>query len=172
MSFARCTAGTLLVAAMLFAPSAEAGPIVWTNWGPGFSANATVGSTTGTMGGVNVGYSGELESLLLGYPSYAPVGTFSGGTVGNIPSPNQIIQLFGGGQTIDTVTFSSPVTNPVMAIWSLGQGGVQASFQFLPSEPFTIESGGPSAEYAGNHLHQQTRSGWPAASRYPCGHRG
>ena len=83
MSFARCTAGTLLVAAMLFAPSAEAGPIVWTNWGPGFSPSAAVGSTTGTMGAVNVGYSGELESLMLGYPSYTPVGTFSGGTVGN-----------------------------------------------------------------------------------------
>jgi hypothetical protein len=38
--------------------------------------------------------------------------------------------------------------NPVMAIWSLGQSGINANFTFTPSEPFTIESGGPSAEYA------------------------
>ena len=53
---------------------------------------------------------------------------------------------------MDMITFSKSVVNPVMAIWSLGAGGTTASFNFTPSEPFTIESGGPSAEYGGSTI--------------------
>ena len=62
-----------------------------------------------------------------------------------------IIQLFGGqfGLT-DTITFSQAVTNPVMAIWSLGQGGDTAEFDF--AQPYSIQAGGPSAEYGGSTI--------------------
>ena len=53
---------------------------------------------------------------------------------------------------MDTITFSKPVVNPVMAIWSLGAPGTTASFNFTASEPFTIESGGPSAEFGGSAI--------------------
>lgn len=149
---ARFFAGFAFVAALLAAPRAQADPIVWVTWGPAFVSGPVGGATSGTLGAVSVSYSGELENLLLGYPSYAPAGTFSGGTIDNVPSPNEIIQLFGNTGAVNTVTFSSPVTNPVMAIWSLGQTGQQASFQFLPTEPFAIQSGGPSAEYAGSTI--------------------
>ena len=39
-----------------------------------------------------------------------------------------------------------------MAIWSLGQDGVSASFNF--DQPFTIQSGGPSNEYGGASITQ------------------
>ena len=50
---------------------------------------------------------------------------------------------------VDTITFSSPVTNPILAIWSLGQPGFNAQFLFTASEPFTIEGGGPNSSFGG-----------------------
>jgi hypothetical protein len=56
---------------------------------------------------------------------------------------------------VNTITFSKAVVDPVMAIWSLGRPGVTASFVFDSSEPFTIESGGPSSEYGGQSITAQ-----------------
>lgn len=126
--------------------SASASTIDWTTW----SSN-----TAGTMTslGVNVTFSGQLNGLSAGYPSWTPVSTFSGGTVGNPPlSTGGMIRLTGGNTNVNTITFSTPVVNPVMAIWSLGQPSIQSSFNFTSSEPFTIESGGPSAEFGGSSI--------------------
>jgi len=106
---------------------------------------------------VGVSYSGEIESLVPGYPSWQPSPpTFEGGTVGNPPpSSGGIIQQYGGSYGLtDTITFSQPVTNPVLAIWSLGASGDIASYQFTATEPFTIESGGPSNEYGGASIYR------------------
>ena len=112
------------------AGQAEASVIDWTTW-TGATANPTTGSATGNAGSVGISYSGELEALVGNYPSWTPTATFAGGSVSNGPSPSGgIIQLFGGTATLtDTITFSHAVTNPVFAIWSLGQGGVDASFK-------------------------------------------
>jgi len=136
--------------------SANAATIDWTNWSGTFSTDAANGSATGTAGSVGVSYGGELETIMFGYPSWGPSSTFSGGTIGNAPSPaGGIIQLFGGnGAVTDTITFSKMVTNPVLAIWSLGQGGIDASFNFAPTESFAVESGGPSNEYGGGSIVQ------------------
>jgi hypothetical protein len=58
----------------------------------------------------------------------------------------------GPNSGVETITFSAPVANPVLAIWSLGQGGLQTSFDFNSSEPFTIAGGGRNAEYGGSGL--------------------
>ncbi len=140
-----CIVGVSLLSAAV-TPSAFASTINWTTW----SSN-TAGAISGL--GVTVTYSGQLFGLASGYPSWTPVSTFSGGTVGNPPPSNGgMIRLTGGSTTVDTVAFSTPVVNPVMAIWSLGQGGINANFTFTSSEPFTIESGGPSAEYGGSSI--------------------
>jgi hypothetical protein len=90
---------------------------------------------------------------LTNYPSWTPTTTFSGGIVGNAPpAANNSIQIEGGVSYTESITFSSPVADPIMAIWSLGQGGDQASFNFTQSEPFTIVAGGPSAEYGGSSI--------------------
>lgn len=137
--------------------SASAATIDWTNWTSSTSGDPG-GSASGNAGSVGVNYSGELRNFYSSYPSYGPAGTFDGGTVGNAPPPG-IIQLFGGPgscaagpcPTTDTITFSSPVTNPVLAIWSLGQPGITAAFDFNATP--TIESGGPSNEYGGSSIY-------------------
>ena len=137
----------MLIAALGFSGAANAAQVFWTNWG-----DRTALGTISPLG-VTVSYSGEVQSLISNYPSWEPVSTFSGGTVDNAPPQSGgIIQLFGGTSTVDTITFSTPVVNPVMAIWSLGAVGAQASFVFNGNEPFTIQSGGPSNEYGGSSI--------------------
>ena len=135
-------------------PSGTAAPITWTTWTSG-TASSTAGSAAGTLAalGISVGYTGEMESLNTGV-LWTPVSTFSGGTVGNAPPSgvNDGIQLFGGGTVVDTITFSAPVLNPVLAILSLGQGGITARFNFTAAEPFTIQSGGPSSQFGGSSI--------------------
>lgn len=129
---------------------AAAASIDWASWNSPVTGNTT-GSATATFAtaGVTAGYTGELQQFVANYPSYTPAGTFSGGTVGNAPpSANGILKIFGGPNTLtSTITFSQAVVNPVIAIWSLGQPGLSAQFDF--DHAFTIESGGPNAEYGG-----------------------
>jgi hypothetical protein len=85
---------------------------------------------------------------------WGPTSTFSGGTVGNPPpTSNGEISLTGGpGTGTETITFSEAVTDPVLAIASLGRAGITAQFVFTGSEPFTIESGGPSMNFGGTSI--------------------
>jgi hypothetical protein len=139
---------------LLSAGSARADTVSWADWTGATNGNPT-GLATATIPTtpVTISYTGEVESLQGGYPSWTPASSYVGGTVSNAPpASGGIIQLFGGGTTTDTITFSTPVVNPVMAIWSLGQSGDQAEFDFTGSEPFTVEGGGPSAEYNGQGL--------------------
>lgn len=132
----------LLVAATLAGAStaATAATVDWTQW---------TSNTAGTIGSVSVTYGGELSGLQIGYPSWAPATTWTDGTlIGNAPpAANGMINLYGGSTQTNTITFSQPVTNPVFAIWSLGQPGVLASFVF--SQTPTFVAGGPNAEYGG-----------------------
>ncbi len=146
LSFPIC-AFALIAAAV---PSSAA-TITWATWTSG-TASATAGSATGSLTGLGVGlsYTGEMESLI-DIP-WLPTSSFTGGTVGNAPptGTNDSIQLFGGGTVVDTVTFSTPVTNPILAIWSLGQPpSFFAQFDFAASEPFTIEGGGVNSSFGG-----------------------
>jgi hypothetical protein len=126
----------------------------WTQWNS--ATIGTPGTAAGTISelGVNVSYSGEIQSLsVVPPPSWQPMTTFSGGTIRN-PPPVKFgsIKLSGGNAVVNTITFSKPVVDPIMAIWSLGcpVPVTTASFVFqflLPTtQPITIESGGPSAE--------------------------
>ena len=145
MSLPMC-AFALIVAAM---PSTAA-TITWTTWTSG-TVSATAGSAVGSLAGLGIGvtYAGEMDSLL-NIP-WAPAGSFTGGTVGNAPptGTNDSIQLVGGGTVVNTITFSSAVTNPILAIWSLGQPGITARFLFTASEPFTIQGGGANSSFGG-----------------------
>ncbi len=136
------------------AAAASAAVIDWTDW-----SSATIGSPGSASGttpvnGVGVTYTGQvtLYNITNGYPSYLPTSTYADGTiVANAPSPHEIIGLTGGtGTGTNTITFSKPVVDPVMTIWSLGNGGQPASFVF--SDPLTIVAGGPSAEYGGSSI--------------------
>ena len=153
----------LLTAALFFSTSAWADTVTWTDW-TAFTAGNTTGTAAGTIAigsGIGVSYTGQVLSNsntnnAAGGVSWTPLTTFAGGSVSNGPAPNHdIITLTGGSATgVNTVTFSTPVVDPVMAIWSLGQGGGPASFVFTPSEPFSIQAGGPSAEFGGSTITQ------------------
>jgi hypothetical protein len=146
---------------VLAAPVQSALPlnIAWIDW-----LNATPG-TQGTAEGaiaadseILVSYSGVVStaSTVVGsFPSWGPTTTFSGGTVGNPPTIHDMIVLAGGQPTINTITFSTPVINPVLAIWRLGREGKVASLQFS-EKPFTVQSGGPSNEHGGVRLKVST----------------
>jgi hypothetical protein len=143
----------LLFAACAVSPSAiaHADTIAWTNWSSATSGNP--GSAAGTIGSINVSYSGQTSGLT-NVPSWTPASTFTGGVVGNAPPHTPTIQLQGGSAITETVTFSSTVVDPIFAIWSLGAPGNTASFDFSSKsgQPFNILGGGPSAEFGGSAI--------------------
>ena len=126
--------------------------VVWTNWTAG-TISSTSGSATGTMGSVGVSYSGENECLNCNTSNWSPATTWQGGPVTNAPPGNSGIQLTGGNpDVVDTLTFSTPVLNPVLAIVSLGRLESNASFIFGPTPTFTVLGGGPSSNWGGGPL--------------------
>jgi hypothetical protein len=151
----------LSLSALLFCAASATTPvhadvISWTNWTTGAAGNP--GSASGTLaGGITVTYSGQTSGLTTA-PSWTPVSTFSGGPVGNAPPSTASIALEGttpGTPVImESINFSAPVVDPVFAIWSLGQTGQPASFDFLSKSPenFNLISGGPSNEFAGTSI--------------------
>ncbi len=143
----------LLFAACAASPSAiaHADTIAWTSWSSATSGNP--GSASGTIGSINVSYSGQTTGLT-NVPSWTPASTFTGGVVGNAPPHTPTIQLEGGSALTETINFSSTVVDPIFAIWSLGAPGNTASFDFSSKsgQSFNLLGGGPSAEFAGSAL--------------------
>jgi hypothetical protein len=125
---------------------------IWTDW-----TGATVGApgtAVGTVSGVSVSYSGELDNFVTSGSSniWAPDSSFIGGT--STASPSTVgddLRLNGDATGINTITFDSAVTNPVFAFWSLGAGGSPATFTFIDATP-SFEAGGPNASFGGNPI--------------------
>ena len=138
----------------LAAASAEAATINWATW-PSGTPGATTGSALGTLPGldVSVSYSGQFVGFDDGL-NWQPTSTFTGALIGNAPPSgpgvdNDGIMITGGAGTgTNTITFSTDVTNPIVAIWSLGQAGLQAQFVFS-SSPLHIRGGGANSELGG-----------------------
>lgn len=138
----------LAVLAGAFVTSASAGTVSWTSW----TAQPTSTEATGTMTfgaqTITVTYNGEINFTQLngtGYNYYLPLSTYTSTTVSNAPVSDMI--SINGNDSVHTITFSSPVTDPVMALVSMGQGGVPTTYNFNGS--FTILSQGPGNAYGG-----------------------
>lgn len=118
----------------------------WTDWTSSTVDPAALdafGTATGTLGAITVTYSGELDG---GYringdgfapgtstSVWAPESTYIGGAVTSSPvSINDYLRIDGFPEDghVNTITFSSPVTNPLIAIWSLGDPTRTASMTF------------------------------------------
>jgi len=135
-----------LVAGM--AASAGAGPVCWADWT--LAAVGHPGSACGDIvipgvGAVGIKYAGEAAfSDTTGAINYwLPASTYVGSGVENAPSPTDLIGLIGdNGGSVNTVTFSRPVTDPVMAILSLGSSDIEVRYTF--DAPFDVVSAGPS----------------------------
>jgi hypothetical protein len=130
----------------LVSADAMAVPIYWNTWASASSGSVAAGSST-----VAVTFSTtNFHIAVANYPSWSPSSTFADGVdVDNGPvAANGIMRLTGGTPSLNTLTFSVPVVDPVMSIWSLGQSSSGASFDFVGATPVLV-AGGPSAEYGG-----------------------
>jgi hypothetical protein len=144
----------LLVGALTATSGAQAATITWTQWTSGTSGNP--GSATGTLAlspDIAVSFSGKTGGIVSNYPSWGPAATFADGTVvaNAPPKAGGIVYLTGGDSTVQTLSFSAPVVNPIMSIWSLGNSSQPASFNFIDATPVFV-SGGRSNEYGGSAI--------------------
>jgi hypothetical protein len=141
----------ITLGALLLAPLSAPAATTWTNW-TAATAGAP-GSASGTVAGVGVTYSGELDDFRINANSgiWSPNSSFIGGTVTASPSVvNDDLRLNGISFTgTSTITFASAVENPLFAIWSLGAGTV-ASFTFNATP--TLQAGGPNTQFGGGSI--------------------
>ena len=140
-----------MVAWLLSSAPAHAATI-WTDWVSGFTGSP--GQLNGVLPGVAVTYIGDLDGGVVNgsSPIWAPNSSFIGGSVTASPSVvGDDIRLLGDFTGVNTVTFSTPVVNPVMAIWSLGQPNLQAAFHFQGVTP-TFQAGGPNFHFGGGPI--------------------
>ncbi|MBY0313818.1 MAG: hypothetical protein K2W85_17270 [Phycisphaerales bacterium] len=151
---------------------ATAQSVNWVDWtsattAPPSTAGSALGTVASLSGTINVSYAGEVLGQFGGIPTTQTAG---GGTnywrdAGQlVPAPSNgaylsptvtngpgdlgntdIICLIGDNSApvTNTLTFSAPVTNPVMAILSLGSegGGSDATYRFSNAD-FTVLSSG------------------------------
>ena len=115
---------------LVFSAPLQASTIAWTNWTSAV-VSTTAGSAAGvinaTSGSVSINYSGDVESPTqvnantTGNDYWNFPLTYTGGIVSNAPdSLNRDVISFAQGNTVtDTITFSRPVVNPILAIVSL-----------------------------------------------------
>jgi len=145
------------LAALLLGPGLSAA-VTYADWTSGSVGNP--GAAAGTIGGITVSYSGEVTAYDLGGgfnywarsspPPYNNAGYTGYAGVPNMPPDSDIIRLTGAAATLNTITFSQPVTDPVMLILSLGQpNGYFVDYDF--DRPFTILSSG-NGHWGGNPL--------------------
>ncbi len=129
--------------------------IGWTDWEMDKMVYGDSGSASGMMllpdgETILVSYTGENRNYGdKGNWSQIPATYTLPGVVDNYPTPiNESIQLVGGNQIVNTLRFSAPVLNPVMAVQSVGNGGDVAKYYF--DVPFTILAQGPGHWGGGN----------------------
>lgn len=144
----------LLLAGMtfLFSNSARGDHYQYVDW---TTANPAAGTANGTITLPDLSTVGVTFEVLNfdGSPGNFSFAQTAGGTnywnpsapyisveVENAPPTPDILALIGGTNQTYTVTLSEPIKDPIMAIVSLGQGGVQVDYDF--DAPFTIVSQG------------------------------
>jgi hypothetical protein len=159
-----------LACIMLWTPSAQAAIIDWVDWTSASPGHAGTGSASGTLNGgsIGVGYSGELQfaqtaagtdwwalttagAALQSDPPGSPF--TNNAVVGNQPPPNDILAL-NLAYDANTIIFSKPVTDPVMAIVSLGNPYQSVTYDF--DQDFDILSYGHGNWNGGGILNEST----------------
>jgi hypothetical protein len=131
-----------LAACAMFAQSASAGIISWTDWTSATAGSA--GTASGSIGSIGVTYTGDVTFAQTGsgtnfWVEGAPAPYTGNSVVDNAPTASEMIATSKAG-IVNTVTFSQAVINPVMAIVSQGQYGLPVSYDF--DAAFTVLSEG------------------------------
>ncbi len=145
----------LAVCAIALSAQHAANIVEWTDWTSAVTGPS--GSASGIMGDVGVTYSGDVHFAQLGNgtdywiePNSTSAPYTGSSVVSTAPTPSEIIATAWGGVT-NTLTFSAPVLNPVMAIVSLGQPRVGVAYDF--DTPFTVISEGQGYWGDGSFIH-------------------
>jgi hypothetical protein len=127
----------------------------WTDWTGVTSTSTAPGAASGTMAGVTVSVSSTAALNGLSqtggpctnyWTENASDPAYTGGTVSNAPTACEQVGL-NTNNTV-TVTFSSAVTGLYMALLSVGQPGLAATYDFDRSFVIDSEGGG----YWGNDI--------------------
>jgi hypothetical protein len=127
---------------MMQPATAHADGYSYTTWNPGITNGGTTVSGTLLNGTVTVTYTGDVTwfNTAVGPTTYAPSTDFTSATVSNAPPNTGMIGL--SRDTIDTLTFSSPISNPVLDVVSLGGGGMTTNYTFSAGEvPIILSQG-------------------------------
>lgn len=137
-------------------PVLAAGTASWTLWNPSpttpftgtfvQNSNTITVTYTGDIGGPPPGL--DFNSYIYDVPS-----SFTNAVVTNTPGSNGTVDLNGGTSTVDTFTFSRPVINPLIDLFSVGQAGVPVQIQFLGNPTFSIGASG-AGNWGGGTLTQ------------------
>lgn len=152
----------LIIGAMFIAP-VQATPVdtaSWTNWtssAPGsISGNFTQGGQT-----INVTYTGSASGVDYSSYFYNVPGSFTNAEVTNTPGTNGTLLMTGGTSEINAFHFSQAVIDPIIDLFSVGQGGVPVTFNFLNDATFSILNQG-AGNWGGGLLTQNGNSvtGW------------
>lgn len=126
------------------ASTALGGGVEWIDWTVGtnnYPSSVVVGQFGGAFTGIGATYTGGAESYQTSGGTYywVPLSTYTSFTVSNLPGSPDAIALSHWNVT-HTVTFTQPVTNPFMAISSLGSPTNITTWNF--NSPFSILSSG------------------------------
>ena len=130
---------SILVAALLLSAGAAtaADTASWTTW------SGTAGTFVQNGNTINVSYTGQSNWIDYTASIFNQVqSSFTSPAVTNTPGANGTIAMTGGDTQINNFHFSQAVIDPLIAVWSVGQGGVPVSFNFLNSPSFSILSQG------------------------------
>lgn len=124
--------------------------ISWTDWTA--ATLGTNGSASGTMtiGSTNVGvtYTGQVSAPTQtsgGINYWNPATPYLSSYISNAPGTTDIIALTGTnqiGQVVNTITFDTPLVDPVMALVSLGQPWNNYVVNYRFDHPFDLLSSG------------------------------
>lgn len=105
-------------------PSAFADTVTWATWNAPTTVSPTAGVETGTIGSVNVTYTGEIQFVNASnaghFNYFQPLSTYVGGVVGNASTNGGMIAIDGNPGVTDTFTFSTPlvVSFSLKSVWA------------------------------------------------------
>jgi hypothetical protein len=119
----------------------EGTTVYWANW-TSMGTGTVAGVLMPPSGAIQVTYSGELygAQTSTGSNYWSPTATFVSATVTDPPPGPGIIEISGG--QVDSLAFSQPVTDPLVAVVSLGTGYLSQVVTLDFSAPVTILSSG------------------------------
>jgi hypothetical protein len=106
----------------------------------------------------NVTYTGQWNSIDTNASYFDTVpASFTSPEVTNTPGANGAINMVGGTSDVNTLHFSQPVVDPVIAVYSVGRTNAPVTFNFLDDPSFVIASQG-AGYWGGGTLTQSGNS--------------